>query len=99
MESKLLIQYWELRDICSKEATNKLSFYQLYNYKIKLEASLEILGFCLLYKQSIEELLATKKYITEYLSKGFIKYSQAPFAILILFVQKANSTLQLCINF
>ena len=59
----------------SKKAADKLLPYCLYNYKIELEDSSEALSFCLLYRQSTEELLATKKYITEYLSKGFIDSS------------------------
>ena len=99
MDLKLLVQYWQFADVFSKEAANQLLPYCLYNYKIELEASLEALGFCLLYQQSTEELLATKKYIVKHLNKGFIKFSQALYTVSILFVQKANSVLQLYINF
>ena len=99
IDLKLLVQYKAFRDIFSKAAADKLPLYCIYNYKIKLEDSSESLKFCLLYQQTTEKLLATKKYITEYLSKSFIESSQALFTVPILFVQKANSALQLCIDF
>ena len=86
VDSRLPVQYQEFKDIFSKAVADKLPPYCIYNYKIKLESSPESLGFCLLYQQTTEELLATKKYITKYLSKGFIKSSQALFAVSILFV-------------
>jgi hypothetical protein len=99
LESKLPVQYREFIDVFSKEAADKLPLYRLYNYKIELEASPETLGFCLLHRQSTVELLATKKYIIEYLNKGFIEPSQVPFAAPILFVHKPNRALQFCIDF
>ena len=86
IDLKLFVQYRAFKNIFSKTAADKLLFYYIYNYKIKLENSSEFLGFCLLYQQTTKELLATKKYITEYLSKGFIKSSQTLFAISILFI-------------
>jgi hypothetical protein len=85
--------------VFSKEAADKLPLHRPYDHQIELEGSPETLGFCPLRKQSTEELLATKKYIIEHLSKGFIEDSQAPFAAPILFVQKANGALQLYIDF
>jgi hypothetical protein len=84
--------------VCSKVAFNQLPPYQLYNYKIQLEANYN-LGFHLLYKQTAKELLATKQYLLENLGKGFIKHSQALFASPILFVKKPNSRLRFCINY
>ena len=79
-------------------ALDQLLPYWLYDYKIQLEAD-NNLGFHLLFKQSLEELLATKQYIVENLRKGFIDYSQALFASPILFVKKANSSLRFYIDF
>jgi len=81
-----------------KVALNQLPLYWLYNYKIQLEAD-NNLSFHLLFKQFLEELLATKQYIVENLKKRFINYSQALFASLILFVKKANSSLRFYIDF
>ena len=47
----------------------------------------------------IAELETVKKYLVNNLEKGFIAPSQALFAALILFVKKANGSLQLCIDF
>ena len=99
IDLKLPVWYRAFKNIFFKAAADKLPPYCLYDYKIKLESSSESLRFCLLYQQTTKELLATKKYITKHLSKGFIELSQALFAVSILFVQKANSALQLCIDF
>ena len=58
-----------------KAASDILLPYRLYDHQIELEASKESLGFSLLCQQSTEELLATKKYITKHLGKGFIRPS------------------------
>ena len=99
IESKLLAQYKDLKDVFSKAASDILPPHRSYDHQIELEASKESLGFSLLHQQFTEELLATKKYITKHLRKGFIKPSQAPFVAPILFVQKADKSLQLCIDF
>ena len=72
-----------------------------YNYYIKLEtkAGARGLGFSPLYYQSLVELEEVKQYLVENLAKGFIKASQVPFTLLILFVKKANGSLRFCINF
>ena len=75
LESRLPIQYREFMDVFSKEAADKLPPHRSYDHKIELEDSPETLGFYLLRRQSTEELLATKKYIIEHLSKGFIDSS------------------------
>src|SRR5437764_4024472 len=74
--------------------------YRPYDHKIELEPGKEVaLSFSPLYKQSTEELLATKKYISEHLGKGFIEPSKAPFASPILFARKADGSLRLCIDY
>jgi Reverse transcriptase (RNA-dependent DNA polymerase) len=79
-------------------ASDQLPPHRLYNHKIQLEAD-HNLGFHLLYKQTAEELLATKQYLLENLGKGFIKHSQALFASPILFVKKPNGGLRFCIDY
>jgi hypothetical protein len=99
VESRLPAQYRDYKDVFSKAAADVLPPNRSYDHQIELEDNPESLGFSLLRRQSTEELLATKKYITEHLSKGFIEPSQAPFAAPILFVRKANGALRLCIDF
>ncbi|KAL1957433.1 hypothetical protein VTO42DRAFT_6001 [Malbranchea cinnamomea] len=57
------------------------------------------LTFSPLYKQSLEELEATKRYLVENLEKDFIALSQAPYAAPVLFVAKPNGSLRFCIDF
>ena len=45
-----------------------------YDHRIQLEAE-NTLGYSPLYKYSVEELLAMKKYIEENLPRGFIELS------------------------
>ena len=71
---------------------------RLYNHKIKLIEP-NNLGFRPLYCMTIEELEEVKRYLIENLYKGFIEPSQAPFAVPILFVCKADGRLCLCIDF
>ena len=47
----------------------------------------------------MEELKATKQYLTDNLYKGFIKLSQAPFTSPILFIKKPNKGLRFYINY
>jgi hypothetical protein len=50
-------------------------------------------------KHSLEELTAMQEYLTDNLSKSFIVNSKVLFASPILFVCKANGSLQFCINY
>jgi len=74
--------------------------YQPYNYKIKIEPDKEdTLSYSPLYQQLTAELQATKQYLINNLNKGFIKPSQAPFNLPILFTKKLNGGLRFCINY
>jgi len=50
-------------------------------------------------KHFLEELTAMQEYLTNNFSKSFIINSKVPFASLVLFVCKANRSLQFCINY
>jgi hypothetical protein len=91
-------RYRDFEDVVSKEASNVLLLYWSYNYKIDLEKPNE-LGYTPLYKITTTELEETKRYLLNNLYKGFIEPSHAPFAVPILFVKKADSSLHLCIDF
>jgi hypothetical protein len=58
----------------SKNKSDKLLLYQLYNYKIKLKSN-NTLGYSLLYKITTAKLKTVKKYLINNLNKGFIKAS------------------------
>ena len=46
-----------------------------------------------------DELLIIKKYINEYLNKGFIYLNMLPAAAPILFTKKLGGGIQFCINY
>ena len=100
VDQKLPYQYKEFKDVFSKAVFNILLPYRPYDYKIEIELDKEnTLIFSPLCQQSTAELQATKQYIVKNLYKGFIKLSQAPFALPILFVKKLNGGLHFCINY
>jgi len=84
--------------VFSKEASDQLLPHHFYDHYIELTEK-NSLGYSPLYKQSAEELEATKKYLMENLGKGFIVSSRALFASPILFVCKANGGLRLCMDY
>ena len=98
IKKKLPAMYSEYIDVASKVALDTLPSHRAYDHKIKLEAE-NSLGYSPLYRQSIEELKATKQYIVENLGKGFIEGSQASFASPILFVKKPSGGLCFCVDY
>ena len=95
---KLPSKYRDYVDVFSKAASNTLPPHRAYDHQIQLEAD-NTIGYSPLYRQTTDELKATKQYLLDNLSKGFIEASQAPFASPILFVKKANGSLRFCVDF
>ena len=91
-------QYMDLKDVFSKTRSDELPPHRPIDHKIELEEQAN-LRFGPLYKQSEEELQATKKFLTENLTKGFIVPSQAPFAAPVLFIRKKDGSLRFCVDF
>ena len=91
-------EYYNLIDIFSKKAVNELPPHRPYNYKITLEGK-QTLGYTPLYNILHKKLVAVKNYIKDNLQKGFIEASQSPVASSILFVQKKDGSLWLCIDY
>ena len=91
-------QYKEFADVFSKELSDILAPHRPYDHKIELEGNPK-LTFSPLYKNTEEELIAAKKYITENLNKGFIAPSQAPFASPILFARRSDGALRFCVDY
>jgi predicted aspartyl protease len=85
--------YQEYRDVFSKAAADQLPKHRFYDHKIVLTESLPN-AYSALYKQSIEELEATKKYLQDNLEKGFIEHSRSPFASLSSVFVKQMVTLE-----
>ena len=100
VKQKLPHQYWKFKNVFFKTASNILPLYQLYDHKIKIKQGKEnTFSFNPLYQQFIAELKATKQYLIKHLGKGFIKPSQALFALPIFFVKKPNRGLCFCIDY
>ena len=95
---KLPAVYQEYIDVFSKNKSDQLAPYQVYDYKITLEKDM-LLGYSPLYNQIVGELYITKKYLEEHLGKGFVKPSQALYTLLILFIKKLGGRLQFYINY
>ena len=89
--------YKDLVVFLRKEA-DKLAEYRPYDYKIVLEEGKQP-GFRPLYGMSRNELLVLRKYLEEYLSKGFIRVSLLPTAIPIIFVKKPSGGLRFYIDY
>jgi hypothetical protein len=60
----MLKEYYDLINVFSKSASDKLPPYRSYDYKIQLKGDL-LIEYSPLYKQTIGELQAIKEYITE----------------------------------
>ncbi|KKA22077.1 Gag/polymerase/env polyprotein [Rasamsonia emersonii CBS 393.64] len=90
--------YHDYLDVFSKRASDTLPPSRPCDHKIELTME-NTLGYSPLYKQSAEELEATKKYIMENLDKGFIEPSNAPFASPILMARKKDGGLRFCVDY
>lgn len=90
--------YRGYEDVFSKRESNKLPPHRSYDHNIELEAPLPS-QFSPLYRQSTQELEATKEYIVENLQKGFIAPSTSGFASPVLFVKKPNGSLRFCVDY
>jgi len=55
--------------------------------------------FALLYNLSETELAILRKYLDDYLAKGWIQPSKSPAGANIFFAKKKNGTLRLCVDY
>lgn len=95
-------EYHDFQDVFSKVRSDRLSPSRPgIDHKIELTegARPEDLNYTPLYKLSLEELEACKRYIEENLDKGFIVPSQSPWAAPILFVRKHDGALRFCVDY
>lgn len=69
--SKLPLDYYSYADVFFISESDKLLFYQSYNYTINLESGTK-LDYELLYEMSRDGLLILKKYLKNNLCKKFI---------------------------
>lgn len=93
-------EYHDFLDVFSKAESDDMPPYRpQVDHKIDVTGRPEDLGYSPLYKLSLEELEAARKYITENLRKGFIEPSDSPWAAPILFAIKANGGLRFCVDY
>jgi hypothetical protein len=91
-------EYHHYLKIFKKINTNKLPPHHLYDHKIPLVDGFQP-PFGPLYSLSHLELEELKRWLEENLSKGFIHASSSPATVLILFIQKGDSSLQLVVDY
>src|SRR6266481_117535 len=90
--------YHDFADVFSKSKAGKLAGHQLYDLKITLDEG-STAPFGPIYSLSQEELVALHKFIDENLATGFICPSHSPCGAPVLFIQKKDDSLQLCVDF
>ena len=88
----LLKEYYNFLDIFSRKDLDILALYYLYNYNISLLPGCQPPAL-LLRNISRDKLLVIKKYLKEYLSKGWICASRSPTAALILLIKKPEDSI------
>ena len=94
----VLEEYHDFTDVFSKSKAGILAEHRLYDLKITLEEGASPpLGP--IYSLSQEELLALCKFINENTAMGFIRPSQSPHGVPVLFIWKKDSSLCLCCDF
>ena len=100
IREKLPLELQPWADVFSKAASDKLAPHRPYDHKIELtEGGQDRLRYSPLYKQSLEELEATREYLKDNLDKGFITASDAPWASPTLFVRKHDGSLRFCVDY
>ena len=98
VQDRLPSVYHPYRDVFSKTAADQLPKHRPYDHKIVLTEPLPN-QFSPLYKQSTEELQATKAFVMENLQKGYFVPSHSPFASPVLCVRKLNGDLRICVDY
>ena len=96
--STLPEEYHNFVDVFSKSKAGKLADHRPYDLKITLDEG-TIPPFGPIYSLSREELAALCKFIDENLATGFIRPSRSPCGAPVLFIQKKDGSLRLCIDF
>ena len=95
---KVPVEHHKYLDVFLWKETDKLIEHWLYDYKIVLKEGKQP-GFRPLYRMSQNKLQVLWKYLDKILSKGFIKVSFLPVAILVIFVKKPGGGLCFCVDY
>ena len=92
-------EYHKFLDVFSKEAFDTLLPHSKYNHQIHLLESYRDHGNSPFSKMSEPKLQFVKKFLKEYLKKGFIKASSAPCSSQIMLVVKSGRGIRFCIDY
>ncbi len=98
VKAKLLSEYHDYLDVFDRTMADQLPPHRSYDHKIELTGQ-RTLPRSRLYQMFDHKLQKIKKYLTEHLNKGFIFSSFAPYASLILFVEKKDGSLRFCVDY
>lgn len=95
----ILAKYLDFADGFLKKLAIKLSKRSIINkYSINLESGKQLF-YRPIYCLGLVELEIFKIYIETNLANNFIRLSKSPAGAFILFVQKPDSSLHLCVNY
>lgn len=90
--------YSEFADLATKEDYKTLPDHNDHDLHIDIEEGKQPPHFPM-YNLSVMELDTLRKYITEYLSRGWIRHSKSPAGAPILFAKKKDGSLRLCVDY
>jgi transposase InsO family protein len=97
-EPQLPEEYEDWADVFSEEAAARLSEVTAVTHKIRIEEGKEV-PYGPIYPLSAHELRVLREYLEDSLRKGWIRKSESPAGAPILFVQKKDGSLRLCVDY
>ena len=98
LKTIVLKKYYNFSNVFLKKNSDTPPFHRKYDYKIILEEEQKH-SYVLLYKMSLQELDAVKRYLDSHLAKGFIQASSAPYSSPVLFVKKPSREIRFCVDY
>ena len=91
-------KYHHFADVFSKQKADRLAPHRPYDLKIDIEpGTTPPLGP--IYPLSQSELAAIREFLDEHLAMGYICPSKSPFGAPVLFINKKDGSLRLCVDF
>ena len=98
--TKVPAEYSNFADVFSLDLVSELPEHtRINNHAIKLVNGCQQLPYGSIYSLELVELEILKAYIETNLANGFIRLSNSSAGASILFDQKSNGSLQLCVNY
>jgi hypothetical protein len=91
--------YYLFVEAFSKKKSDSLTPHRKGDFKVEPEDSKKPDWIPRLYRMTQEKMVEVKRWVTENLSKGFIKASQSPWASPILFVKKPGGGIRLYFDY